>query len=122
MKREIREAAVCAAVSLAVGLLAGRYFWLHQTVPGALLLGTSWGFLSANAFLLGARYGINRVFDRIREDPPAPERWRAPGSALRCPGCGCTEFTGIAGAQICICCGAVLAGAGEAGRREKSKV
>lgn len=122
MKREIKEAAVCAAVSLAAGLLAGRHFWLHQTVPGALLLGTSWGFLSANAFLLGARYGINRVFDRIREDLPAPERRRAPGAALRCPGCGCTEFTGIAGAQICICCGAVLAGAGEAGRCEKSKV
>ncbi len=122
MKREIREAAVCAAVSLAAGLLAGRYFWLHQTVTGALLLGISWGFLSANAFVLGVRYGINRVFDRIREDPPAPEPRRTPGQALRCPGCGCTEFTGIAGAQICICCGAVLAGDGEAGRREKSKV
>lgn len=116
MKREIRETAVCAAVCLAVGLLAGRHFWLHRAVPGALLLGISWGCLSANAFLLGARYGINRAFDRIREETLAPAR------ALRCPGCGCTEFTRIAGAQICICCGAVLTGTGEADRREKSKV
>ena len=122
MKREIREMAVCAAVCLAAGLLAGRHFWLHRAVPGALLLGISWGCLSANAFLLGARYGNNRAFDRIREEPLAPARREAPARALRCPGCGCTEFTRIAGAQICICCGAVLTGTGEADRREKSKV
>lgn len=111
MKREIREAAVYAGVSLGVMLLAGWCFWLHQAWPGALLLGISWGCLAANSFLLGAHYGANQAFDR--EDAVREQRQSEPEDALQCTNCGCTLFTRAAGAYICLCCGAVIKEKGE---------
>lgn len=122
MRREIKEAAVYAAVSLVVLLLAAWNFWLRQAALGGLVLVVGWGCLAVTSFLLGIRYGLRRAFERAREDSGVPGRRKAPVQALRCPGCGCTEFTSAAGAQICICCGAVITGNKEADRRGESKV
>ena len=122
MRREIKEAAVYAAVSLVVLLLAAWNFWLRQAALGGLVLVVGWGCLAVNSFLLGDRYGLNRAFDRGREAPRIPEQQKAPEQEFRCPDCGCTQFTRAAGAHICICCGAVITGNKEADRHEKSKV
>lgn len=122
MRREIKEAAVYAVVGLVVLLLAAWNFWLRQAALGVLVLVVGWGCLAVNSFLLGARYGLNRAFDRDWEDPEAPRRRKVPAEDFRCPGCGCTEFTWAAGAHICICCGAVITGNKEADRHGESKV
>lgn len=106
MRKEIKEAAVYAAVSLVVLLLAAWNFWLRQAAAGVLLLGLGWGCIAANAFFLGARYGIDQAYDREDED-------REPSQStamLCCPECGCTLFTRAAGAYLCLCCGAVIQG------------
>lgn len=122
MRREIKEAAVYAAVSLVGLLLAAWNFWLRQAALGGLVLVVGWGCLAVNSFLLGARYGLNRTFDRSRAVPEIPGRRKVPAPELRCPGCGCTQFTRAAGAHICICCGAVITGHKEADRHGESQV
>lgn len=120
MRREIKEAVVYAAVSLVVLLLAAWNFWLRQAALGGLVLVVGWGCLAVNSFLQGARYGLNRAFDRAV--PEIPRRRKAPAQEFRCPGCGCTQFTRAAGAHICICCGAVITKGKEADRNGESKV
>lgn len=110
MRKEIKEAAVYAAVSLAVLLLAAWNFWLHQAALGGLVLVVGWGCLGVNFFLLGARYGRNRAFDRARDAPGISVRRKIPEPEFRCPECGCTLFTRAAGAYLCLCCGAVIKG------------
>lgn len=122
MRREIKEATVYAAVSLVVLLLAAWNFWLRQAALGGLVLVVSWGCLAVNAFLLGARYGLNKAFDRDRAVPEIPGRRKTLAQELRCPGCGCTQFTRAAGAHICICCGAVITKGKEADRHGESEV
>lgn len=122
MRREIKEAAVYAAVSLVVLLLAAWNFWLRQAALGGLVLVVGWGCLAVNSFLLGARYGLNRAFDRSSAVPEIRGRRKVPAQELRCPGCGCTQFTRAAGAHICICCGAVITKGKEADRHGESEM
>ena len=122
MRREIKEAAVYAAVSLVGLLLAAWNFWLRQAALGGLVLVVGWGCLAVNSFLQGARYGRNRAFDRAGAATKIPGKRKAPAQELRCPGCGCTQFTRAAGAHICICCGAVITKGKEADRNGESQV
>lgn len=122
MRREIKEAAVYAAVSLVGLLLAAWNFWLHQAALGGLVLVVGWGCLAVNSFLFGVRYGLGKAFDRAREAPAMRGRWKAPAKDFRCPGCGCTQFTRAAGARICICCGAVITEHKEEDRHGESQV